>query len=110
MDSLNSFEQLNYWYSSIKQSIEGENHILAIVGNKMDLKNSMVVSEEESRKYAENKNAIFKLVSAKEDPKGINKLFDKLLEELSQINFESMTQSYIIRKKNIKKKKKQKGC
>ena len=110
VNSLNSFEELNYWYKSLKRNLEGDNHILAIVGNKIDLKNEVVISEDEGKKFAENKNAVFKLVSAKEDPKGINKLFDKLLEELSQIDFESRTESYIIKKKSIKKKKKQKCC
>jgi len=110
VDSLDSFEQLNYWYKSLKRNLEGDKHILAVVGNKIDLKNEAVISEDEGKKFAENKNAIFKLISAKEDPKGINKLFDKLLEELSQIDFESRTESYIIKKKSIKKKKKQKCC
>ena len=110
VDSLDSFEQLNYWYKSLKRNLEGDKHILAVVGNKIDLKNEAVISEDEGKKFAENKNAIFKLISAKEDPKSINKLFDKLLEELSQIDFESRTESYIIKKKSIKKKKKQKCC
>ena len=110
VDSLDSFEQLNYWYKSLKRNLEGDKHILAVVGNKIDLNNEAVISEDEGKKFAENKNAIFKLISAKEDPKGINKLFDKLLEELSQIDFESRTESYIIKKKSIKKKKKQKCC
>ena len=87
-----------------------QGYILAVVGNKNDLKNEAVISEDEGKKFAENKNAIFKLISAKEDPKSINKLFDKLLEELSQIDFESRTESYIIKRKSIKKKKKQKCC
>ena len=110
IDSLNSFERLNFWYASLKRNIEDDNYILAVVGNKSDLISEMNVSEEEGKKFAEEKKAIFKLVSAKEDPIGINELFDNLLEELSQIDFESRTESYMIEKKKVKKKKKQKCC
>ena len=110
IDSLNSFERLNFWYASLKRNIEDDNYILAVVGNKSDLISEMNVSEEEGKKFAEEKKAIFKLVSAKEDPIGINELFDNLLEELSQIDFESRTESYMIEKKKVKKRKKQKCC
>ena len=110
IDSINSFEKLNYWYESFKKNIEDDNYILAVVGNKSDLISEMNVSEEEGKKFAEEKEAIFKLISAKVDPIGINDLFDKLLEELSQIDFESRTESYFIEKKKVKKKKKQKCC
>ena len=109
IDSLNSFEQLNYWYSAVKEKLDDDKHIVCVVGNKSDLKNNMVVTEEEGKKFATEKKCLFKLVSAKEDPESINKLFDVLLEELTKINFESRTESYIIQKKT-KKKKKQKQC
>ena len=64
-----------------------------------------VVSEEEGRKFAMDKKALFKLVSAKDDPYSVNKLFDLLIDELGQINFESKTESYFIKKSPKKKKK-----
>ena len=45
-----------------------------------------VITEEEGKKYADGKKAIFKLVSAKDDPKGISSLFDTLLDELIRKN------------------------
>ena len=45
---------------------------MAITGNKSDLADKEEVSEEEGKIYAKEKNAKFKLVSAKEDIKGIN--------------------------------------
>ena len=62
------------------------------------------------KKFAEEKNALFKLVSSKEDPEGINDLFDTLLDELLKKNFlsedENENENYIIDRRKIKKKKK----
>ena len=105
IDSRDSFERLNFWYSAMKDNLDKKNYILAIVGSKSDLKNMAVVSEEEGRKFAMDKKALFKLVSAKDDPYSVNKLFDLLIDELGQINFESKTESYFIKKSPKKKKK-----
>ena len=112
IDSFSSFENLNFWYDSIKQQLNGKDFILAIVGNKKDLINNIIVSEEDGKKYARDKKGIFKLVSAKEDPESINKLFDILLDELSHINYESITNSYVIKKpkNSVKKVKKKRWC
>ena len=75
-----SFDNLDYWYKTIKDSFNNET-VLAIVGNKYDLFLEEAVQEEEARKYAEDKNAIFKLVSAKTDQPGIDLLFTMVLEE-----------------------------
>ena len=80
--SESSFKGLEYWYDSLKEKLEGENYILAIIGSKCDLAEEEVVPEEDGRNYAKSKKAIFKLVSAKEDPEGINKMFELLLDEL----------------------------
>ena len=86
INNVDSFKRLDYWYKSIKDNCD-ENVILAIVGNKYDLiysddENQFFVSDEEAKKYAKEKKAtIFKLVSAKEDQKGIDSLFDELMDE-----------------------------
>ena len=82
IDSKSSFENLTYWYNTIQEKLKGEKYILAVVGSKIDLVDDEVVSEDEGKQFAKEKNAIFKLVSAKEDPEGINKLFDSLLDNL----------------------------
>ena len=108
IDSLSSFEGLDYWYKSLLEKIEGDNYILAVVGSKVDLINEEVISEEQGKKYAEEKKAFFKLVSSKEDPKGIEQLFEKLLDDLIQ-NYPEYDQSksyyYIAPKKADKNNK-----
>ena len=74
-----SFEELDYWYGQVKNEL-GDNFILAIVGNKIDLYAEEKVSEEEGQSYANEKGSKFALCSAKDDPKG----FIKFLEELFQ--------------------------
>ena len=110
IDSLTSFKGLDYWYKSVNEKLEGNKYVLAVVGSKYDLiKNEEEeVSEEEVKKFAEEKNALFKLVSSKEDPEGINDLFDTLLDELLKKNYlsEDENENYVIDRRKIKKKKK----
>ena len=114
IDLLSSFEGLNYWYNSIKENLEGNNYVLAVVGSKSDLINEEEeeVSEDEAKNFAKERNAIFKLVSSKEDPVGINNLFDKLLDELIRMNYITVKDSYVIKRKKHKddKEKKKKKC
>ena len=102
-----SFKGLDYWYNSLKEKLEGENYILAIIGSKCDLAEEEVVSEEEGKNYAKSKKAFFKLVSAKEDPEGINKLFDSLLDELIKSDkLDNKFESCVVTKPKAKGKKK----
>ena len=50
VDSLSSFDALNYWYSSIQENLEGENYLLAVIGSKSDLVDYEVISEEQGKK------------------------------------------------------------
>ena len=73
-----SFQQVPFWYDEVK-NVLGDQPILAVVGNKSDLDDTIDdVDENEARKYAEKINAKFRLASAKENPKG----FEQFLKEL----------------------------
>ena len=110
IDSKETFDNLNYWYDTIREKLKGEKYILSVVGSKYDLVDNEVVTEEEGRKFAKEKDAIFKLVSAKEDPDGINKLFDILLDELIEKNIlENKTENKCQIKKGDKSKKPKKN-
>ena len=112
IDSLSSFEGLVYWHKSLLEKIEGDNYVLAVVGSKMDLVNEEVVSEEQGKQFAEQKKAIFQLVSSKENPKGINQLFDTLLDNLIQTypDFDKTRSYRNLNKKTAKKKTRKKCC
>ena len=120
IESKNSFESLDYWYKSINEICD-ENIILAIVANKTDLfdqtdDQNAFISEEIGQKYAEEKKAIFKSVSAKIDKKGIDTLFDQVLDAYIEKNGTTTDSnkeknSIIINyKKNSKKGQKVKCC
>ena len=119
IDSFSSFENIDFWYNSVKDILQEDKYILAIVGNKSDLikEDEAVVSEEEAKNYAKGKNAFFKLISAKEDQDGIKSLLDILLGELLRLNYVTVTDSYVIKRskhkdteKGKKKKKKKRKC
>ena len=111
VDLLSSFEGLDYWYKSIKEILQGNNFVLAVVGSKSDLikDEEEVVSEEEAKKFASERKAKFKLISSKEDSDGINSLFDSLLDELIKQNYVQVSTSYVIQRKKHKDKIKKKN-
>ena len=81
IDNLLSFEKINFWLNYIKEELQEGKYILGILGNKRDLYEFEVVSEEDGKKLAQKKNAVFGLVSAKIDINGIINYFDTILEE-----------------------------
>ena len=109
IDSKSSFTGLDFWYNSVMEKLGNDNFILAIVGSKSDLALEEQVSEEEGKKFAEEKKAKFKLVSAKIDLKGINTLFDSLMDEYISIS-KNKNQSEKVVVSKPKKSKKKKLC
>ena len=81
IDNLLSFEKINFWLNYIKEELQEGKYILGILGNKRDLYEFEVVSEEDGKKLAQKKNAVFGLVSAKIDINGIINYFDSILDE-----------------------------
>jgi len=80
--SKKSFESLNYWYDFITKEL-GQNIILGLAGNKIDLiadnNYNEGISPEEGREYAENIGATFAQISAKESVIEIEQLINELL-------------------------------
>ena len=74
-----SFKNLDIWLGGVLEVI-GEDYTLGILGNKSDLIENEKISEEEGQNYADEHNALFKLVSAKVDKVGIDKYFHSLIE------------------------------
>ena len=118
INNVESFQKLEYWHKIIKEYC-GENVILAVVGSKYDLfnteeENIVFVSDEEGEKYAKEKNAIFKLVSAKDDKNGIDSLFDELVNKFKAKNIinnsENKEKKVKIENKKTKNSGKKSGC
>ena len=81
-DSLKGLEE--YWVNTIKEAL-GDEAIYGMVGNKCDLfEEEEEVKEETAREFANKCNLKFKLVSAKEDPKGFILFLEELLDDFLQ--------------------------
>jgi Ras-related protein Rab-1A len=80
VSALNSYNDLKNWIEMTEEIIDNK-HICAIVGNKNDLYLEAKITEEEAKKFAESKNYLFKLVSAKTDPKGFSEFLLELVKE-----------------------------
>ena len=117
-----SFEDLkNVWFNDLKRN--GEKYtVLAIVGNKSDMFEMEAVTEEEGRKFAEEANAIFMLVSAKNGDnienlfrivanKYLDPFFQDMIEEMTKINEGSVKiQKHTKEEEDKIKKSRKKGC
>ena len=109
-----SFDDLkNVWYKDLNKYGE-EYRVLAIVGNKCDMyEEENTVPEDEARQFAEEKNAIFMLVSAKNGD-NIKNLFNilahKYLDPFFQIKIEEKNEinegSVKIKKRTLEEEKK----
>ena len=75
-----SFEELSYWNQLYKEKL-GDKTILGVVGNKADLILEEKVTEGQGKEYAEKNNAIFALLSAKDNKDEIDDYFKKLVSE-----------------------------
>ena len=76
-----SFGQLGYWYEQVTDSLNDQDFILAIVGNKKDLCGREQITQDQGKTFAEEKKAKFKLTSAKDDPMSFITLLEELFKE-----------------------------
>ena len=74
-----SFEEINNWYISIKETL-GNKAFLGLIGNKKDLFLYEEVEEREGKEKANEIGALFKLTSARTKD-GIKDFFQSVLEE-----------------------------
>ena len=114
IDDKQSLKNIDYWYNEVTDML-GNKFVLSIVGNKYDLFDDDeidAIPQEEGEKIAKEKNAIFKLISAKEDKKGIDTLFEQLLDEyLNKIDKnERLSHSFLANNINIDIEKPRKKC
>ena len=108
--SKKSFKSLDYWFEAVKNVI-GEDFLLAIIGNKIDLYLEEQVTLEEGQKYAEEKKAKFQLMSAKTSPAKFVDFLDGLfIEYIDNYITEKDKQSQGIQINKFKKNKKKRKC
>ena len=81
INSRPSFEQIDFWYNSVKESLGNDGYITALVGNKSDLYEEQSVSDQEIQKKAEELQIKYKITSAATDSIGFKEFLDELLSE-----------------------------
>ena len=105
IDDSKSFKELDYWSDLYKEQL-GDEILLGIVGNKIDLFMNQEVSENQGKEYAEQHNGIFAQLSAKENRVGIEEYILKLVTEYlkkknNKINIKDFEIIELNRKKGI---------
>ena len=99
-----SFIDLQEWIDICKEMIDNE-YVGAIVGNKIDLYLNEQVNEDEALKFAENNGLLFKLISAKKEPKVFVTFLKELIEEREGILKGNSKEHISIRKDIVENKK-----
>ena len=100
-----TFLELNYWFDVASLEL-GKNAVFGIAANKFDLFEYSQVTSEEGELFAKQKECIFSLISAKDNPKSFEDLVKKLLERyLKNKNIIKKSETIIISSNNKKKKK-----
>ena len=85
-----SFEEIDYWINSVKESLEENKYIMALVANKSDLFDEQEIPDEEIMKKGEELGIKVKITSALEDAIGFKIFLKELLKDFvkSGIGFE----------------------
>ena len=110
IDSKPSFEALQFWGSTIKESL-GDEPVLAIVGNKLDLYLHEQIKEIDVENYAKEIGAQYILVSAKTNPQAFINFLEQLLDEyLKKSGTIIRESSFELKKEKYEKKSKKKCC
>ena len=83
-----SFQQVDFWINSTKETLEEGKYIMALVGNKLDLQDEQEVTDEEVKKKADELKIDFKLTSAVEDAVGFRLFLEDLIKKfINNIGF-----------------------
>ena len=77
-----SFEEINFWINCVKDNLEENKYIMALVANKSDLIEEQEVPDEEIMKKGEELNIKTKITSAAEDSVGFKMFLEELLKDL----------------------------
>ena len=86
INSRPSFEQIDFWYNSVKESLGNDGYITALVGNKSDLyEDPEAIPDEEMEKKAKEMNFKLKITSACKDAEGFKSFLNELMEDYIKI-------------------------
>ena len=98
MSKRSTFQNLQEWIDDFK-AVAGEDSTIVVVGNKVDLKDQIQVSENEAEVWAKARNARFFMTSAKTG-EGVKDVFSSLVDILLAKNTDDGSHGYT--KRNIR--------
>jgi small GTP-binding protein len=105
-----TFESLDYWVGSAKE-ILGDESMIAIVGNKIDLFEKEEIPRNEGKQYAQKIGASFYLSSAKENARGFCEFIENLIKTyLERNNLDSIKNKKVLLDSKSSKKNGKKNC
>ena len=111
IDNETSFKEIEFWLNYVKENLEDEKHIIALIANKSDLYEVQKVSDDLGREFAEKNEMKFSISSAKTNSAQFKKFLIELLQEYIDRFGDNLKKddSFDI-KKTTKKSKKLKVC
>ena len=108
IDNENSFQEIEFWLNYVKENLEDEKTILALIANKSDLFERQKVSDDLGREFAEKNKMKFNITSAKDNSAQFKRFLIELLQEYVDLYGENLKKNNSFGIKSIKKKKKSK--
>ena len=108
IDNENSFQEIEFWLNYVKENLEDEKNILALIANKSDLFERQKVSDDLGREFAEKNKMKFNITSAKDNSAQFKRFLIELLQEYVDLYGENLKKNNSFGIKSIKKKKKSK--
>ena len=111
VEDKNSFELLDKWINSINEKVDIKTKIIILAGNKADIDDDKrQVSREEAENYAKSKHLLYFETSAKSGL-NIKEAFNKLYEDIFNLNKKLIEKENIeLTKEDKNKNKKKKKC
>ena len=106
IDNETSFKEIEFWLNYVKENLEDEKHIIALIANKSDLYEVQKVSDDLGREFAEKNEMKFSISSAKTNSAQFKKFLIELLQEYIDSFGDNLKKNNSFEIKDIKKKKK----
>ena len=111
IDNETSFKEIEFWLNYVKENLEDEKYITALIANKSDLYEVQKVSDDLGREFAEKNEMKFSISSAKTNSAQFKKFLIELLQEyIDRFGDNIKTDDSFDIKKTKKKNKKLKVC
>ena len=111
IDNETSFKEIEFWLNYVKENLEDEKYITALIANKSDLYEVQKVSDDLGREFAEKNEMKFSVSSAKTNSAQFKKFLIELLQEyIDRFGDNIKTDDSFDIKKTKKKNKKLKVC